>query len=62
MQIGGEDIGKYVCEYGVENKKTFKKTQIQKYTFLCLLENRHLFCVFVVSYFTSCIWLAALFP
>ncbi len=32
MQIGGEDIGKYVCEYGVE-KKTFKKIQIQKYTF-----------------------------
>jgi hypothetical protein len=30
MQIGGEDIVKYVCEYGVE-KKTFQKTQIQKY-------------------------------
>jgi len=25
MQIGGEDIVKYVCEYGVETK-TFKKT------------------------------------
>jgi hypothetical protein len=35
MQIGGEDIVKYVCEYAVETK-TFKVTQIQKYTFLCL--------------------------
>jgi len=35
MQIGGEDIGEFVCEYGV-GKKTFKKIQIQKYTFLCL--------------------------
>ncbi len=35
MQIGGEDIVKYVCKYGAETK-TFKKTQIQKYTFLCL--------------------------
>jgi len=35
MQIGGKDIVKYVCEYGVETK-TFKMTQIQKYTFLCL--------------------------
>jgi hypothetical protein len=36
MQIGGKDIVKYVCEYGVETK-TFKMTQIQKYTFPCLL-------------------------
>jgi len=35
LQIGGEDIVKYVCEYGVETK-TLKKTQIQKYTFPCL--------------------------
>ncbi len=35
MQIAGGDIVKYVCEYGVETN-TFKKTQIQKYTFLCL--------------------------
>jgi hypothetical protein len=35
MQIGGEDIVKYVCEYGIETK-TFKKTQIKKYTFPCL--------------------------
>jgi hypothetical protein len=35
MQIGGEKFVKYVCEYDVE-RKTFKKTQIQKYTSPCL--------------------------
>jgi hypothetical protein len=25
MQIGGEDIEKYVCEYGVEKKKPLKR-------------------------------------
>jgi len=29
MQIGGKDVVKYVCGYGVETK-TFKMTQIQK--------------------------------
>ncbi len=32
MQIGGKDIVKYVCEYGVETK-TFKMTQIQNTPF-----------------------------